>query len=220
MGSMVSFEGGSGYLAGTSGPPILVIQEWWGLVPQIEGVCERYAASGFTALAPDFYGGRTTREPDEAAKLMMELEVPRCLDVASGALDDLLRRTGRTSAGVSGYCMGGGLALLIACDRPDVVRAVVPYYGLIPWAGAEPDYARMSAAVQGHFAELDTYFSPAKAAALEGELRSAGRDAQIVVHPGVHHAFANEVRPEVFDRATTDLAWDMATAFLQEHLGA
>jgi carboxymethylenebutenolidase len=40
------------------GPALIVIQEWWGLVPHIEEVCDRYAAEGYLALAPDMYHGR------------------------------------------------------------------------------------------------------------------------------------------------------------------
>ena len=70
-GSIVDFPSngstGSGYFApaaGGSGPGILVIQEWWGLVPHITDVVDRYAAAGFSALAPDLYRGETTTEPD------------------------------------------------------------------------------------------------------------------------------------------------------------
>ncbi len=218
MGSTITFDGATGFLAGDSGPAVLVIQEWWGLVPQIEAVCERYAAAGFTALAPDFYGGRTTTEPDEAGKLMMELDVPQAMTVARSALDLLASRSGRSDLGVSGYCMGGGLALLIGCAHPDVVKAVVPYYGLIPWPGSAPDYGQMAAAVQGHFAELDEYFSPAAAATLEATLRAAGREVEMFVYRATHHAFANDVRPEVFDAAATDLAWQRTTEFFRRHL--
>src|SRR5438045_2512906 len=64
MGEMVSFasngDTASGYLAvptSGSGPGVLVLQEWWGLVPQIKRTCDRLAAEGFVALAPDLYRG-------------------------------------------------------------------------------------------------------------------------------------------------------------------
>ena len=68
----------SGYLAkpaGGRGPGVLVIQEWWGLVRHIEDVCDRFAADGFVALAPDLFRGETASEPDEAGKLMMALDI-------------------------------------------------------------------------------------------------------------------------------------------------
>src|ERR671924_2235756 len=84
MGEMVKFvSNGStvgGYLATPdvgAGPGLIVIQEWWGLVDHIKDVCDRFAAEGFAALAPDLYHGQTTSEPDEAGKLMMRMEVDK-----------------------------------------------------------------------------------------------------------------------------------------------
>ena len=79
MGEMVSYRsnGGTseGYLAipasGTASPAVIVIQEWWGLVPHIRSVADRFAEAGFVALAPDLYHGETTSEPDEAQRLLM-----------------------------------------------------------------------------------------------------------------------------------------------------
>ncbi|HEV8024524.1 MAG TPA: dienelactone hydrolase family protein [Candidatus Nanopelagicales bacterium] len=68
----------NGYLAvpdSGSGPGVLVIQEWWGLVPHIRSVVERLAESGFVAMAVDHYRGVETTEPDEAQKLMMGMHV-------------------------------------------------------------------------------------------------------------------------------------------------
>ena len=58
-------------------PTIIVLQEWWGLVPQIKDVYNRLARAGFVALAPDLYRGESTTDPDEAGRLMMELEIGR-----------------------------------------------------------------------------------------------------------------------------------------------
>ena len=71
MGEHISFpsNGGTcdGYLADGGGPGVIVIQEWWGLVPHIVDVTDRFGDAGFTALAPDLYHGATTEEPDGAA---------------------------------------------------------------------------------------------------------------------------------------------------------
>jgi carboxymethylenebutenolidase len=145
MGEIVEFPSnghtGRGYLARSvegAGPGVVVIQEWWGLVPHIQDLCDRFAAEGFTALAPDLYGGKTTTEPDEAGKLMMSMNLEQAARDMGGAIDflessDAVRGEG---VGVVGFCMGGGLALMLAVQRPDDVRAVVPFYGLIPWEGA------------------------------------------------------------------------------------
>jgi carboxymethylenebutenolidase len=115
--------------------------------------------------------------------------------------------------------MGGGLALVLATQRPDAVKACVPWYGLIPWPDAQPDWSALAAPVRGHYAELDGFFGPDKVAALEAQLRDLGKDAELLVYPGVDHAFFNDTRPEVYDAAAADLAWTRTLEFLRAKLG-
>ena len=81
MGEMVEFpsngHGASGYLAvppSGSGPGLIVIQEWWGLVPHIKDLVGRFAEQGYVALAPDLYHGKSTAEAEEAMHLMKGLD--------------------------------------------------------------------------------------------------------------------------------------------------
>ena len=115
--------------------------------------------------------------------------------------------------------MGGGLALVLATQRPDAVAAVVPCYGIIPWPDAQPDYANLSAAVLGHYAEKDTFFTPQAAHTLAEELRSMGKSVEIVVYPGTDHAFFNDTRPEVYDADASRRLWERTLSFFSEHLG-
>lgn len=226
MGEMIEFPSngmtGQGYLAsppaGGPCPGVVVIQEWWGLVDHIKDVCDRFAQAGFVALAPDLYRGKAVSEPDEAGKAMMAMRLDQAAKDMSGAVDEVRRRCGRDAVGVIGFCMGGGLALVLAAQRPDAVRAVVPCYGVIPWPDAQPDYARLSAAVEGHYAERDDFASPEAAHALEGQLRSLGKRATIVVHPGTDHAFFNDTRPEVYNAEESAKLWDAALAFFRSEL--
>ena len=198
-----------------------MLQEWWGLVDQIKRTCDRFADAGFTALAPDLYHGTTVplTEPDEAGKQMMALKMGTAAKDLSGAVDELVRRTGRPQVGVIGFCMGGGLALVLATQRPDAVKAVVPAYGLIPWPDARPDYAKLDAAVLGHAAEQDDYFTPDAARELEAELQALGKDVEFHVYPGAGHAFFNEDRPEAYHPESAELLWDRTVAFFRQTLG-
>ena len=226
MGEMIEFPSngsqGQGYLAtpkSGTGPGVVVIQEWWGLVDHIKDVCDRFAGEGFVALAPDLYRGTSVSEPDEAGKEMMALQLDRAAKDMSGAVDAVLARSAGTAVGVVGFCMGGGLALVLATQRPDAVKACVPFYGLIPWPEAQPDYAAMSAAVLGHVAGDDSYFTPDAARALESQLQGLGKEAEFRVHEGTDHAFFNDTRPEVYDAAAAATAWEETLGFLRARLG-
>jgi carboxymethylenebutenolidase len=227
MGEIVEFPSngtrGQGYLAipeSGSGPGVVVIQEWWGLVDHIKDVCERFAREGFVALAPDLYRGQATAEPDEAGKLMMAMNIEQAAKDMSGAVDEVARRSGTGGGvGVIGFCMGGGLALMLGAQRGDAVQAVAPFYGLIPWPGAQPDYTKMTAAVQGHYAEKDDYFNPDAVAALEKELMAAAVDVEMFIYPGADHAFFNDERPEVYDAGAASQAWGRVLDFFRLKLG-
>src|SRR3982751_4877037 len=90
----IEFDGVSAYLADGGGPGVVVLHEWWGLVPHIIDVSDRFARQGFTALTPDLYEGATagTDEPDLAEKLLMEQDKARAVRYARGAVAELRRR--------------------------------------------------------------------------------------------------------------------------------
>ena len=223
MGEMVEFasngSSATGYLASGGGPGVIVIQEWWGLVPHIRDVTDRLAAAGFTALAPDLYHGESSVEPDGAGKLMMALNLEQAAKDLSGAVELLRTRTGRSTVGVTGFCMGGGLALVLACQRPDAVAACAPFYGVIPWPSAQPDWSALVAVVEGHYGELDPMFTPEAAHDLEARLRSLGKTATLHVYPGCDHAFFNDTRPEVYQAEAAATAWDRMVELMRSRLG-
>lgn len=209
-----------GYLAtpaGGRGPGVLVLQEWWGLVPHVKDVCDRFAREGFVALAPDLYRGESTSDPDAAGRLMMGLEIPRAARDLDGAVKALLAEpaTVGPKVGAIGFCMGGQLALFAACRNPSI-GAVVDFYGVHPNVTLEFDGLR--AAVLGIFAERDAFVPPEVARKLEADLRAAGRQAKCEIHPGVDHAFFNDTRPDVYDATAAARAWSQTLAFLRAEL--
>ncbi|MGH9296870.1 MAG: dienelactone hydrolase family protein [Acidimicrobiales bacterium] len=227
MGEMIEFPSngtsGEGYLAtpeGGGGRGVVVIQEWWGLVDHIKDVCDRFAAEGFVALAPDLYHGKKTSEPDEAGKEMMALQLDKAAKDMSGAVDAVNDRSSGNGIGVVGFCMGGGLALVLAAERADAVKAVVPFYGALPWEHAKPDYASITGAVLGHYASEDEMAGREVARQLEKTLKDSGNsDVTVHVYEGTEHAFFNDTRPEVHDAEASRLAWDRTVQFLHSHLG-
>jgi carboxymethylenebutenolidase len=229
MGDMVEFasNGGTarGYLAlpaSGRGPGVIVVQEWWGLVPQIKRTADRLAENGFVAFAPDLYHGDIAEhtEMDKASKLMQTLPMDRAARDMVGAVDYLLAHDGVEGGkvGVVGFCMGGMLTLVLAALAGDKIGAAAPFYGA-PLGDGAPDWSNLSAPVRGHFAENDDFFAPAPVRALEAELKGMGKDVQFDIHPGTGHAFANEENPlGTHAPDTADKCWTATLAFLHDKL--
>jgi carboxymethylenebutenolidase len=215
----------SGYLVKPStgsGPAVLVIQEWWGLDSGIKEMADRLGEAGLVALAPDLYHGELAAhdEMDKASHLMQSLPPDRAARDMSGAIDYLAALPAVTSKGIGvmGFCMGGMLSFIIAANRPDKVKAVVPFYGF-PQGATEPDWTKLSAAVSGHMAEKDSFFSPKAAHALESKLRKLGKSVTLTVHPGTGHAFmAPHNALGTYDAAVAARVWPQAISFLKENL--
>ncbi len=221
-GKMVQFPTNgsttSGYLAtpaSGTGPGVLVIQEWWGLVQHIKNVCDRFAAEGFTALAPDMYHGQTASEPDGAGKLFMALNIAQAEKDLRGAATYLLNQSSTKKIGAVGFCMGGQLALYAATLNPSL-GACVNFYGIHP--NVKPDYSKLSGPVLGLFAEKDQFVNPATAKAVDAAIKGAGRQSAIHIYPNADHAFFNDERADAYNKAAADDAWRRTLAFFRQHL--
>jgi carboxymethylenebutenolidase len=209
-----------GYLAEPSAPAaagVVVIQEWWGLQGQIRSVCDRFAAEGFRAIAPDLFEGKVIpyHDPGAAKSAMGALDLEAVTDsTVRGAVQHLAR--GGLEVGLVGFCMGGAVAVVGAVRVPELAAAVC-FYGLPPREVAAAGDVRVP--FQGHFASKDYWCTPQLVAALEEELRAAGNTYEIHRYEA-SHAFMNSDRPEAYDASAARLGWDRCLAFLREHLAA
>jgi carboxymethylenebutenolidase len=213
-----------GYLAepaqAAGAPAIVVIQEWWGMNAQIQGVADRLAGAGFTALVPDLYRGKSTVQAEEAHHLMDGLNFG---DAAAqdirGAVQYLKSRGGKV--GVTGFCMGGALTLLALGAAPEIDAAVV-------WYGCPPlehiDAARIKAPLIAHWGTQDDFFKTAMVDQLEKKL-TAG-DVKFEFHRYLaYHGFANEtavgpgrIPATQYDPVWSQLAWDRTLVFFGKTL--
>lgn len=209
MGERIEFPSNShtcsAYFAG-SGPAVVVIQEWWGLVPHIEDVVERFAREGFSAIAPDLYHGKTTKSPDEAGKLLMELDIDRAEREIAGAGQWLLKRPECTSKtyGVVGFCMGGALAQYTATKEADV-SATVSFYG--GFKKVKPQWENLHGPILQVYGENDQSLPREYRDELESRLKQLGKDVEVVVYPGAGHAFFNDARKDVHKPDAAADAW-------------
>jgi len=212
-----------GYLAASksgSGTGVLVLQEWWGLVPQIKGVCNRLADEGFTALAPDLYHGDFANhtEMDKAGELMTSLPPDRAARDMAGAIDHLLSLDSCSSSqvGVVGFCMGGMLTLMVSALESSRVAVAAPFYGA-PLDDGAPDWNGLTAKVEGHFAAHDDFFPPEAIKGLESQLQELGKDVNFHIYEGTGHAFANEENAlGTYDSEAANTAWERTLNLLNE----
>src|SRR6185369_14999472 len=188
-GEMVEFgsNGGtaSGYIsrpASGTGTGVIVIQEWWGLVPHIKDLADRFAGEGYVALAPDLYHGETTTSPDRAGKLMMSLRIDEAEKELRGAVKYLHNQSAvePKKIGTIGFCMGGLLSLYAASKNPEV-NACVIFYGGFP--GVEPDLPNLKAPVLGIYAGKDSFVTVDSVKQLERKLQTLRKNADMQIYP-------------------------------------
>lgn len=209
----------TGYLArpadGDPRAAVIVIQEWWGLDEHIQDLTRRFANEGFVALAPDLYKGQVATEPDEARKLVMELDMAEAVVEIQQAIDFLLDQeyVAGDKAGVVGFCMGGGLALQLAVAS-DRVGAAVPFYGNLL---SPEEAAQVQAPVQAHYGTEDRF----DLTALEEMGRiieeEAGHPSEVYIYEGAPHAFLNDTAQSYRPEAAAQ-AWERTLAWFREHL--
>lgn len=214
MGQRVEFPSNGhtcqGYFAAPpsgSGPAVVVIQEWWGLVDHIEDLVNRFAAAGFVAVAPDLYHGRTTKSPDDAGKLLMELDAERAVREIAGAGAWLLARPECTSQkyGVVGFCMGGALAQYAATEDASHVGAAVSFYG--GFKKVPTQWEKLEAPILLIYGENDKGVPAEQGQELHARLEQMGKQSELVIYPNADHAFFNDTRPQVYNHEAAGDAW-------------
>ncbi|MBX3181460.1 MAG: dienelactone hydrolase family protein [Polyangiaceae bacterium] len=218
MGESIEFkrpDGGScpAYETGDAELAVILLQEWWGLNPQIKGLADRLAGEGFRVLVPDLFRGKVTTDADEANHLMTGLDfMDATTQDIQGAASYLRERAAKVA--VMGFCMGGALTLLSSA-KVDGVDAGVCLYGIPPAEALDPSTIRVP--LSCHFGTKDYWCTPDVVKALTERLE-AGSVSYELFNYEADHAFMNEARPEVYDRAAAELAWQRSVDFLRRVL--
>lgn len=208
-----------GYLArpdqDTPSPAVVVIQEWWGLNENIKDITRRFAREGFVSLAPDLYNGVVTTEPDEARKLVLELDMQVAVREIGQAISFLLQQpyTAGNKVGIVGFCMGGRLVLQTVRSN-DQIGAAVALYGtpLTPEEAAE-----VKSPVLGLYGAADNGIPVADIRAMENAFEEQQIIHEIHIYDGSGHAFFNDTRDSYNPDAAAD-AWVRMLDWFDTHL--
>lgn len=198
-------------------PAVIVIQEWWGVDDHIKDVTRRFAQAGFAALAPDLYHGAVTSEPDQARKLVMELDMEAAVSEIRNAVEHLLSQSFVTGprAGLVGFCMGGRLVLQTA-RHEERLGAVVAFYGA-PLTAEEA--VQVKAPIMGNYGSLDQGIPLDRIQTMRQALDQAGIENDIKVYEPAKHAFFNDTRASGYHAAASQDAWQRTLAWFNTYLG-
>jgi carboxymethylenebutenolidase len=205
-----------------AGPGLLVLQEIFGVNDYIREVCERVAALGYVAMAPDVFWRQERNvqlASDEASMgpaygymtgYDWETGVPD-LAAALAHLKALPETGGR--AGTIGFCFGGVTSFALGCvSDPDVV---VSYYG-----SGVPDWLDKAQAITAptllQFGSKDP-FIPAENIAKVREWAATRPNVEFHEHPA-GHAFDNHTSTMFSDPPAATAAWAQTERFLATHL--
>lgn len=191
---------------------VILIQEWWGLNDHIKDIAGRYASEGFTAVAPDLYRGKLAADSEEAGKMMKALSVEEGLDTIKNTVD-AAKALNAGHFGITGYCMGGTFALRAACEL-EGFSAAAPFYGDVPEEDVLKKLRTPTIFVSG---TKDAWINPEKVAYLE----DAAERYELPIHSAKYqadHAFFNDTRPEVYDKAAAEDAWALVVGFFNDKL--
>ncbi|HWP84551.1 MAG TPA: dienelactone hydrolase family protein [Terriglobia bacterium] len=215
VGRVAGYEsrpGGEG-----SYPGVIVVQEWWGLNDHIRSICDRLAQEGFVAVAPDLYEGKVTTDPNQASAWMAALDKEKAIQILLGAIKFLQEKEPLYAEhiGVIGFCMGGSLALLLAC-RTSAIKVAVPFYGDHP----DPidQVKNIRCPVLFFAGGKDRWINAAKVEKLKQAFQKYGVQGEVRVYPDADHAFFNDTRRDVYHPAAAQDAWTRAIGLLSRTL--
>ncbi|MBV9209984.1 MAG: dienelactone hydrolase family protein [Acidobacteria bacterium] len=181
---------------------VILIQEWWGIDDHIRDLAGRYAREGYLCVAPDLYRGAVTKDPQEASKLMHNLELEDGMATIKQTVEELRNTRGIERIGITGYCMGGIYALRAAC-LIETLGASAAFYGDIP---EEDVLAKMKVPTLFFAGARDQWITPEKVEGLKEVARKYDLPLEVVSYDA-DHAFFNDTRPEVYDATAAQDAW-------------
>lgn len=207
-------------------PAVIVIQHAGGVDEFIRSMSDRLAVAGFSAVAPDLYHREDPRNSDDAMTRMGRLRDANIVaDVnAAVAHADGLSEVDGDRIGITGFCMGGRVAYLMAASNP-AFKACVVFYGgniMVPWGRGLAPFELSSGIgcpTLGLFGAEDPNPSTADVAKIDAELTRLGKVHEFHSYAGAGHAFMNEDRPSYREEAARD-AWRRCIDWFGRYLKA
>jgi carboxymethylenebutenolidase len=198
-------------------PALVVIHEWWGLVPWVKEQAAKLSDQGYVTLAVDLYRGKATDSPEVAHELMRGLPEDRANRDLLAAVQYLksLKNVNPAKIGSIGWCMGGGYSLDLAIADPTLAADVINYGHLAT------DPARLQqihAPILGLFGAQDKGIPPADVHKFEQDLKGIGKTVDVHIYADAGHAFENPNNKAGYRPADAADAWNRTLEFLANNL--
>lgn len=196
-------------------PALILVHEAFGLNTHIKALAERFASLGFLTLAVDLFGGKTAEELGPAMELVRAMKTAEAMEIVAGAVK-LLASHSRSNGkvGITGFCLGGGMALAAACTVPGL-SASVPFYGL-PLPQFQT-WMSVTVPIQGHYSAGDPHILKERVQAAVDAAEAAGVNFQVFFYEG-GHGFMRDTDPSAYHPESARLAWERMLAFLRKNL--
>jgi carboxymethylenebutenolidase len=193
---------------GDSHPAVILIHEWWGINDHVRDLAGRYAAEGYTCIAPDLFRGQVATDADEASRLMHALSIEDGLETIRRAIAEAEGAFHPSNIGITGYCMGGTFALRAACEI-ESLAASAPFYGDIPEEGILAGLKVPTLFIAG---ARDNWITPEKVNGLKEAAHRYNLPVEVVSYDA-DHAFFNDTRPDVYKPEAAADAWQRVLTF-------
>jgi carboxymethylenebutenolidase len=205
-------------------PAVVVIQHAGGVDEFVRTMTDRAGGAGFVAIAPDLYHREDPNSGDDPLTRMSHLRDANIIKDVAAAIDHVktMAKARSGSIGITGFCMGGRVAYLMAAQGPDIRAAVVFYGGNImrPWGEGPAPFGlteRIQCPVLGLFGADDGNPNPEDVAKLDAELTRLGKVHEFHSYAGAGHAFMSQGRPSYREDAAND-AWQKCVGWFNKHL--
>jgi len=200
-------------------PAVIVIHENRGINDHIRDVARRLAKAGYVALAPDLLSrqGGTASFPtsDAATEGIRKLDEDLIMKDLARAANFLKSQSFvRPKIGVTGFCWGGGRALLFTTRSKDLAASVI-YYGSNP--RDLEDVKNVTAAILGHYGGADERITSG-VPKLEEAMKKYGKSFEYKIYAGAPHSFNNDTNDRSYRAEAAKEAWGRTLEFFKKHL--
>jgi carboxymethylenebutenolidase len=203
-------------------PGIVVVHEWWGLNDWVKEQASKLADQGYVTLAIDLYRGKVATTPNEAHEYMGGVPQDRAKRDLEAAYEYLESQPNikKDRIGAIGWCMGGGYALHLAIDEPNLAADVINYgvYDYASLAKNPAEVKKINAPLLGIFGAQDRGIPPTDLKAFQEQMSRQNKKADFSIYPDASHAFENPNNKDGYRPKDAQDAWRKTVVFFAANL--